>query len=129
RFAGQLGREELDAAYASADVAVFPSVPASSGDQDGLPVAMLEAMGSGLTVIASDLPGLNEAIEDGVSGVLVPAGDAGALAAVIGDVAADAGKRRALGEAAKVRAAAYSVEAVGAGYRALLREFLAPPAV
>ncbi len=129
RFAGRLGREELDAAYASADVAVFPSVPASSGDQDGLPVAMLEAMGSGLTVIASDLPGLNEAIEDGVSGVLVPAGDAGALAAVIGEVAADAGKRRVLGEAAKVRAAAYSVEAVGAGYRALLREFLAPPAV
>ena len=127
-FAGQLGRTELDAAYAAADVAVFPSVPAASGDQDGLPVAMLEAMGSGLTVIASDLPGLNEAIEDGVSGMLVPAGDSAALATAIGEVSADAGKRRALGEAARVRAAAYSVEAVGAGYRKLLGEVAGAPA-
>ena len=126
-FAGQLGRSELDAAYAAADVAVFPSVPAASGDQDGLPVAMLEAMGSGLAVIASDLPGLSEAIEDGVSGVLVPAGDSDALATAIGEVAGDLGKRRALGEAAKVSAAAYSVEAVGAGYRKLLREVTSPP--
>lgn len=126
-FAGQLGREELDAAYAHADIAIFPSRPASSGDQDGLPVSMLEAMGSGLAVVASDLAGLNEAVVDGVSGRLVAPGDPASLAAAIGDLAADPAKRRALGEAAAARAQEYSVEAVGAGYRALLREVLAAP--
>lgn len=120
-FAGQLGRDQLDAAYAAADVAVFPSVPAVSGDQDGLPVAMLEAMGSGLAVVASDLPGLNEAVIDGVCGVLVAPGDAAALAAAIGELAAKPARRRALGEAARARAGEYSLDAVGAGYRALLR--------
>jgi colanic acid/amylovoran biosynthesis glycosyltransferase len=125
RFVGQLGRVELEAAYAESDIAVFPSRPAASGDQDGLPVAMLEAMGSGLAVVASDLPGLNEAIIDGESGVLVAPGDAATLAAAIGELAANPAQRRALGEAAKVRAGAYSVEAVGAGYRALLHEVIA----
>jgi len=121
-FAGQLGREALDAAYTHADIAVFPSRAAASGDQDGLPVAMLEAMGSGLAVIASDLPGLNEAIVDGISGVLVAPGDARALAEGLRDLAGDPQKRLALGAGAAARARDYSVESVGAGYRALLHE-------
>jgi glycosyltransferase involved in cell wall biosynthesis len=124
-FAGQLGREELDSVYRHTDIAVFPSRPASSGDQDGLPVAMLEAMGSGLAVVASDLPGLNEAVVPAESGVLVPPGDYEALATAIGELAADPGKRRALGEAAARRALDYTVDAVGAGYRALLAEVIA----
>ncbi|MGC4175308.1 glycosyltransferase [Demequina sp.] len=133
-FAGQLGREELDEVYRHADIAVFPSRPAASGDQDGLPVAMLEAMGSGLAVIASDLAGLNEAVVSGESGLLVPPGDAGVLAAAISELAADPSQRRALGEAAAIRARGYSVEAVGAGYRALLHEVIeaakpSPPSV
>ena len=123
-FAGQLGREELDDAYRHADIAVFPSRPASSGDQDGLPVALLEALGSGLAVIASDLAGLNEAVIPGESGVLVPPGNVAALATAIGELAADPGRRRALGEAAARRAHDYSVEAVGASYRALLAEVM-----
>lgn len=124
-FAGQLGREALDAAYAAADVAVFPSRRAPSGDQDGLPVAMLEAMGAGCSVVASDLPGLNEAIVDGESGLLVPAGDAPALAAALTSLAHDPEERERLGAEARVRAAAYSVESVGAAYRALMREVIA----
>jgi len=124
-FAGHLDRAGLDEAYRHADIAVFPSRPAASGDQDGLPVAMLEAMGSGLAVIASDLPGLNEAVVDGISGVLVPPGDHAALAATIRELAADPAQRRALGDAAASRARDYSVEAVGEGYRELLREVIA----
>jgi glycosyltransferase involved in cell wall biosynthesis len=119
-FRGQLGRDELEDAYRHADIAVFPSRPASSGDQDGLPVAMLEALGSGLAVIASDLAGLNEAIVPGESGVLVPPGDVNALATALRELAADPARRRALGLAAAARARNYSVEAVGAGYLALL---------
>src|SRR5690606_26139668 len=49
-FVGQLSRAELAAADAAADVAIFPSVRAASGDQDGLPVALLEAMAAGCAV-------------------------------------------------------------------------------
>lgn len=123
-FAGQLGRDALDRVYAEADIAVFPSRRAASGDQDGLPVAMLEAMGAGCAVVASDLPGLNEAIVNGVSGVLVPAGDAHALAMALASLIRDGQERERLGAAARARAAAYSIEAVSAGYRALLTEVI-----
>ncbi len=124
-FAGQLGRAALDATYAAADIAVFPSRRAGSGDQDGLPVAMLEAMGAGCAVVASDLPGLNEAVVDGESGLLVPAEDADALARTLTDLAQDRGRRERLGAAARARAAGYSIDVVSAGYRALAREVIA----
>jgi glycosyltransferase involved in cell wall biosynthesis len=124
-FAGQLGRDALDRAYADADIAVFASRRAESGDQDGLPVAMLEAMGAGCAVVASDLPGLNEAIVDGDSGVLLPQADVPALAAALSALTSDRSERERLGAAARARASSYSVEAVSAGYRSLVLEILA----
>ncbi|WP_062519331.1 glycosyltransferase [Demequina silvatica] len=123
-FRGQLSRVELDEVLSRAGIAVFPSRRASTGDQDGLPVAMLEAMGAGCAVVASDLPGLNEAIEPGRSGVLVPEGDAAALARSLEVLAEDQELRASLGAAARVRSRAYSVEAVGEGYRQLFRRIL-----
>jgi colanic acid/amylovoran biosynthesis glycosyltransferase len=123
-FAGQLGRDQLAARYLDSDIAVFPSRRAASGDQDGLPVAMLEAMGAGCAIVASDLPGLNEAIEDGSCGVLVPEGDTSYLAEALRRLAADASLRGTLGAAARVRAQSYSVAAVGRGYRALFSRVL-----
>jgi len=119
-FVGQLGRADLADAYAESDIAIFPSVKAASGDQDGLPVALLEAMGSGCAVIASDLPGLSTAIERDASGILVPAGDPAALADALGRLSGDAETRRRLGERAVVRARAFEVTAVAEGYRDLL---------
>jgi glycosyltransferase involved in cell wall biosynthesis len=115
----------LDRAYADADIAVFASRRAESGDQDGLPVAMLEAMGAGCAVVASDLPGLNEAIVDGDSGVLLPQADVPALAAALSALTSDRSERERLGAAARARASSYSVEAVSAGYRSLVLEILA----
>ncbi|MDN4477754.1 glycosyltransferase [Demequina sp. SYSU T00039] len=124
-FRGKLTRAELDAAYGEADIAVVPSRAAASGDQDGLPVAMLEAMGAGLPVVASALPGIDEAIEAGRSGVLVPPGDAGALARSLTVLAEDPELRAALGDGARERAARYSIESVGEGYRDLLHRVIA----
>lgn len=124
-FTGQLGRDQLAARLAVADVAVFPSRRAASGDQDGLPVAMLEAMGAGCAVIASNLPGLNEAIEPAHSGVLVPPEDPAALARSLAVLADDAEVRAALGAGAAARAQAYTVEAIGERYRDLFAQVIA----
>jgi colanic acid/amylovoran biosynthesis glycosyltransferase len=120
-FTGALGRSQLAAEYAAADVVVFPSVPAASGDQDGLPVALLEAMASGCAVVASALPGIDAAVVDEQSGLLVPPGDAGALAAALHRLLSDAALRERLGKAATTRADDYSVAAVAARYRDVLR--------
>ena len=124
-FLGALHRTELAREYAAASVVVFPSVLATSGDQDGLPVALLEAMAAGRPVIASALPGLADAVEDGRSGLVVPSGDAAALAAAIRSVLSDASDALRLGRGASERADAYSVRSVGERYVALLDRLLA----
>jgi len=127
RFVGQLGRTELAHEYATSDVVVVPSVQAASGDQDGLPVVLLEAMGAGSTIVASDLPGLNEAVIDGHTGVLVPPGDAGALARAIADRLADNEGSRVMGFAASELADTYSIDAIGQRYRELLHDAMNHP--
>jgi glycosyltransferase involved in cell wall biosynthesis len=130
-FAGQLGRANLAEAYAGADVIVFPSGRSATGDQDGLPVALLEAMGSACAVIASDLPGLNLAVRDNESGLLVPSGDVRELARVIDRLACDPAERRRLAVGAASRARQFDVATVASGYRDLLlrvaRDAAAPP--
>lgn len=121
-FAGQLGQEALAQADAEADLAIFPSVRAASGDQDGLPVALLEAMASGCAVVVSDLPGLSEAVEHEVSGLVVPNGEVDALSQAIARLVEDASARERLGRAAAVRAREYDVDAVAQAYGTLLSE-------
>jgi glycosyltransferase involved in cell wall biosynthesis len=119
---GALGREALAAEYGAASIAVFPSVAAASGDQDGLPVALLEAMSVGCAVVASDLPGLRDAVVDGVSGLLTPPGSASELAAALRRLLGDPQLCDQLGRAAAVRAESFSVDAIGGRYVALLDE-------
>lgn len=123
-FAGQLGRDALMERYSAADVVAFPSRRAASGDQDGLPVALLEAMGSGRAVVVTDLPGLNEAVEDELSGLVVPAEDTNALADALTRMDRDPDLRRRLGDAARERAHEYSIPATVEKYRALLSTVL-----
>lgn len=65
---------------ASAGVIVQPSVIASDGDADGLPVALLEGIAAGCLPVASDASGAQDIIETGHNGYVVPSGDAPALA-------------------------------------------------
>jgi glycosyltransferase involved in cell wall biosynthesis len=67
-------REDIPEILASCDIALLPSAA------EGMPNAVLEYMAAGLPVIASRVGGNVEAVEDGVSGLLIPAGDSGALA-------------------------------------------------
>jgi colanic acid/amylovoran biosynthesis glycosyltransferase len=121
-FRGKQPREDLARAMASAELAVFPSVPAASGDQDGLPVALVEAMGLECCVVASRLPGIDTAIESGRTGTLVPPGDPSELAAALAELLNEPERRRRLGKAAGARAEEFSVDAVGARFVELLEE-------
>ncbi|WP_168223281.1 glycosyltransferase [Plantibacter sp. M259] len=123
-FIGQQGRTELFAAYRRADVVVFPSVASTSGDQDGLPVALLEAMRAGRAIIATDLPGLNEVVLDDATGLVVPDRDTAALLRAIQRLADDPDLRARLGAAAATHAEQFSIEAIGSRYRTLLHDVL-----
>ncbi len=126
RFLGQLGRPDLAQCYAASGIVAMPSVTAASGDQDGLPVALLEAMGLGCAVVASDLPGIRDVVEHGVSGLLVPPGDPAALSAALTSLLANPELRARVGAAASRAADSYSVEAIGARYVAILEEIANP---
>lgn len=100
---GALSHADLPAAYAAADVVVVPSVVDPSGDRDGLPNVLLEAMASARAIVASQVGSIGDAIDDGVTGLLVPAGDPAALSAALGRLAGDPGLRAALGARARAR--------------------------
>jgi colanic acid/amylovoran biosynthesis glycosyltransferase len=121
-FRGALPRTEIAKAYARSVVVAVPSVAAASGDQEGLPVALLEAMAAGCAVIGSRIAGIDAAVVDGDSGLLVPPGNAAALAAALDELLCDADRRAKLGAAARARADGFSVAAAGARYRSLLRD-------
>lgn len=117
RFLGQLGRDDVLREMGHSSVFVIPSIEAASGDREGLPVVLLEAAAMGAAIVASDLPGINEALQHGTSALLVPAGDAEALGAAIDRLLSDDALRQRLGRGAQQRAELYSVTRIGASYR------------
>lgn len=119
-FVGAKPKRELREHYSRADIIILPSVRAVSGDQDGLPVVLLESLASGLPAIASNLPGIDTVIEDGTTGLLVEPGDEAGLARAIDRLTADRGLRERISAAGAQRAERHSVEAVGRRYAALL---------
>jgi glycosyltransferase involved in cell wall biosynthesis len=88
---------------------------------EGMPLALVEAMAAGCACIASDVIGVRGVIEDGVTGLLVPEGDAEALAAAIARLLGDRPLVRRLGAAARERAlAAHGAALMRQRYEALL---------
>lgn len=80
RFLGSVKQEEAVKLYNDADIFVLVSRTASDGDQEGIPVVLMEAHASGLPVISSYHTGIPEVVLDGKSGFLVPEKDVSALA-------------------------------------------------
>jgi len=91
-FAGAVGQDRIQDHYRRADAFCLPSLG------EGIPVVLMEALASGLPAVASNTMGIPELIEDGVTGLLVPAGRPDELAAAVERLAADPALRRALGE-------------------------------
>jgi glycosyltransferase involved in cell wall biosynthesis len=88
-FTGFLGQEQLRALCGESHLFLHPSEIGTDGDQEGIPNAMLEAMASGMPVLATRHGGIPEAVENGVSGLLVDEQNDGALAAAMIELAND----------------------------------------
>jgi len=78
-FLGLTGQEEIRKLYQQAHIFLLPSVVAKDGDQEGIPVVLMEAMAAGLPVISTRHSGIPELVKDGVSGFLVPEKDTDVL--------------------------------------------------
>lgn len=83
RFAGWRDAEAVRALYGEHDVLVAPSVTDANGDQEGIPVTLMEAMAVGLPVVSTWHSGIPELVQHGASGLLVPERDAASLAAAL----------------------------------------------
>jgi glycosyltransferase involved in cell wall biosynthesis len=119
RLVGRQDQHQVARLVAAADVVVVPSVRDEAGNVDGLPNVALEAMATAAPIVATRVGGLPQAIEDGVTGRLVPEKDAGALAAAISGLLGDRARARALGEAARRRVVRdYGWAAVAARFEA-----------
>jgi glycosyltransferase involved in cell wall biosynthesis len=120
RFVHLLGhRDDVPELLRGADVFVL------SSRWEGLPYSILEAMATGLPVVASAVGGVPELVEDGVTGRLVRPQDPGALAAALSELAASPDRGRALGAAGRVTARRrYSIEGMQGRYVALFDALL-----
>jgi colanic acid/amylovoran biosynthesis glycosyltransferase len=100
-LAGSLARADVAALLRSAHAVVAPSVPTAEGKREGIPVVLMEAMASGVPVVASGISGIPELVDDGVSGLLVPPRDPGALARALRRLHDDPGLRERLARAGR----------------------------
>lgn len=113
-------RSDVPALLRSADVFVLGSL------REGISNTILEAMASGLPVVATDTGGNAELIAAGQTGALVPPGDAKALAAAIASYGCDPELRVLHGSRARARAVErFSIAAMLNGYRNLYDQYLA----
>jgi colanic acid/amylovoran biosynthesis glycosyltransferase len=100
-FQGWLPNRELRGLMRGALAVCVPSVEAASGDAEGLPNVVLEAMAEGAPVVASRHAGIGEAVEDGRTGLLVSPGDAPELAAALRQLVDTPEMARAMGANAR----------------------------
>jgi glycosyltransferase involved in cell wall biosynthesis len=91
-------RSDVAALYAATHIAVLPSY------REGLPKSLIEAAACARAVVTTDVPGCRDAIEPGVTGLLVPVRDAPALADSIARLAQDAALRQSMGTAGRALA-------------------------
>jgi colanic acid/amylovoran biosynthesis glycosyltransferase len=103
QFAGALSHTEVRIRLAGADVAILTSHRAANGDEEGLPVVLMEAMATGMPVVSTHHSGIPELIADGVEGFLVPERDVTILAQRIASLIRDPHSRVAMGRAARHR--------------------------
>ena len=95
RFLGYQNQDKVAQALGTTDVFVLPSFA------EGVPVVLMEAMASGVPVVTTQIAGVPELVRPGVSGDLVPPGDADALAQALDALLSNPARRRSMGAAGR----------------------------
>lgn len=124
KFIGSKTHAELARVYASADIFAAPSVRAQNGDTEGFGLVFLEAMASGLPVVASRSGGIPDVVHDGENGLLVTPGDADELAQKLNRVLSDAALANQLRTGGAKTAAQYDYTVIGQKYAAFIEKAL-----
>lgn len=99
-FHGAMPQQAVSALLREVDILVAPSVPTRSGRREGIPVVLMEAMASGVAVVASELSGIPELVEHERTGLLAPPRDVPRLTEAIVRLAHDRELRQRLTQAA-----------------------------
>lgn len=105
-FLGNVPQDEVAGWFGAADVVAIPSVRDDSGNVDGLPNTVLEALASGAAVVATPAGGIGSVVLDDETGLIVPERDAPALGHAIAVLLGDPARRLRLGESARQAVAA-----------------------
>jgi len=100
RFLGYKSQSDVAALLQAADILVLPSFA------EGVPVVLMEALASARPVVATQVAGVGELVQDGETGFMVPAGDVAGLVARIRQLADDPDLRAAMGAAGRARVTA-----------------------
>jgi glycosyltransferase involved in cell wall biosynthesis len=113
-------RDDMPAVFADSHVVCLPSY------REGFPKALIEAAACSRAIVATDVPGCREVVENGVNGFLVPAQDAVALADALERILSDPEARAAMGRAGREKVEkTLAVETVVDATLALYRKLLA----
>ena len=123
-----LGKQVIFTGFLENSVQIYPALDlyVATSLKEGLPLSLVEAMGAGLAVVATDVPGHRDVVVHGETGLLVPAGNPAALADAIAGLLADPERRRRLGEAGRQRALKeFSVRPMVAGTAEVYRRAIA----
>ncbi len=120
QFLGPKTHDELKVIYASADIFCIPSYTTEKGEKEGFGLVSLEAMASGLPVVASDCGGLSTIVRDGYNGYLVQEKDSRDMALKINALLHNEEQRNQLGRNALLSSKRFDYEALGLKYKALL---------
>ncbi len=118
-LAGQRPMTEVPLWQVAADVIVHPVVGV-----EPFGMSVVEAMGQGKVVVASDLGGPAEVIESGVSGILISGGDPGLLASTVIQLLEDPSRRVAIEKQASLRARRFSVDAFAERFNEVMSKLL-----
>jgi glycosyltransferase involved in cell wall biosynthesis len=103
KFLGAMSEEQTRSLYEAADIFALPCIQTATGDADGVPTTLLEAMAFELPVVSTNLLSTPCYVRDGQDGLLVPPRDVTSLANALERLCADAKLREEIGEHGRTR--------------------------
>lgn len=123
-FLGNKTHDELKVIMPSADVYVAPSITAKGGDTEGIPVSIMEAMASGVPVVASDSGGISDLVKNGENGLLTKEKDVKGIAAAINRILSEHELAETLTKTAEKTIKEYDYDVIAKNYFEMYQEIM-----